>query len=275
MGRGSQEIRSSGFENCNYFGYEDDIMIGPALAWIDRQQGPFVLTLSTLVGHHDYDVPNDFPTADYVDDPMHNRYLNARAYIDAFLGKIYRGFEERGLIDNTVFVFIGDHGEGFGEHRRLQHDDVIYEEGLRVPMLLTGPGIAPQRIDGLRQQQDLLPTVLGLLGYHFRGGALSGDDLFKSEGHEQLLFSCFHRNRCAALRVGNFKYIDHFDRRGVELFDLSRDPDERHNLAHIGSPHPVPLDVAVERIRAWRSHVNGLHEATTEAQLAEQPAPSN
>ena len=75
---------------------------------------------------------------------------------------------------STVFVLLGDHGQGFGEHGRNGHDNAIYEEGLRIPLLIHDPQRYKQgtRLEGPVSQLDILPTVADLLGYNDRGRAV-------------------------------------------------------------------------------------------------------
>lgn len=269
---GKESLPKGDFDKSSYFGYEDKIMLEPVLRWVDKQRTPFFVTISTLVGHHNYEIPKGFETRTHDPDETKNRYLNTISYIDGFVRELHEGFAARQLLDDTLFVLVGDHGEGFGEHDRYQHDAVIYEEGLRVPLLFVGAGIdsAGATIMGLRQQPDILPTVLDVLGYEFSGGALVGRSVFASEGHQQLFFSCFHRERCQALRSGSYKYIDHFNRRGAEVFDLASDPLELTNLAGRDDPsHPLTEEDATQRQRRWRSSVNGLYQTAAKAQRAE------
>jgi arylsulfatase A-like enzyme len=86
---------------------------------------------------------------------------------DIFLKNLIDQYKELGLYDNTIFVIYGDHGEGFGEHGRFQHDDTIWEEGLQVPLLIHAPRLigGGERVEELSNHADILPTVLELLGY--------------------------------------------------------------------------------------------------------------
>ena len=78
----------------------------------------------------------------------------------AFLG-------EKGLLDDALLVVTSDHGEAFGEHGKSQHDDVLFQEGAHVPLLVLGPAELigpPRRVGGLRQVTDVAATVAQLVG---------------------------------------------------------------------------------------------------------------
>jgi arylsulfatase A-like enzyme len=256
---GKESLPSRGFHESSYFGYEDDIMIKPSLEWIDKQSKPFYLAYMTLSAHHDYVVPNSLEPREFVEDEEHNKYLNTLVYTDRFLKKLFRGFEERGLMDNTFFVLMGDHGEGFGEHVRKEHDNVIYEEGLKVPMLILGPGIEARSepISGLRQIVDSVPTILDVLGFKTLGGSQVGRSLLSSEGHESLYYSCYYYNFCMAYREGGRKTIYHYKRRKTQVFDLSSDPMEKEDLAKVEKADPA----IIQKLRTWKRETNAWYGA--------------
>lgn len=255
-----ETLDGDGFEESSYFGFEDRAMLDPVLAWVDAAAGdaaqprrPFFLTVLTLASHHKYTVPSRWPRQPLAADPALDDYLNAIAYVDDFVGALLDGLSRRGLLDDTVVVVVGDHGEGFGEHGRYQHDTVIYEEGLWVPLVLAGPGVAPgRRIGGLRQHVDIAPTVLELTGAAVRSG-LPGRSLLSTDGHDRVFASCWYRRRCMAVREGDLKFIHHFDRRAPEAFDLAADPDERHDLVaagHLGEDRVAALTASLMDFKA-------------------------
>ncbi|GMV44580.1 MAG: hypothetical protein AMXMBFR64_62960 [Myxococcales bacterium] len=230
------------------------MLLGPALTWVDRQPGPFLLTLLTVQPHHDYRVPRGFERRPYSEDPDLDAHLNGVRYVDRFVGKVVDGLRERGLLDRTLVVVLADHGEGFGEHERRQHDNVIWEEGLRIPMVLAGAGITPgTRIPGLRQSIDVMPTVLDVLGFRVVQGALAGRSLVSTDGHEMLRHACHYHTQCMAERRGPDKRIWHFDLRPAERFDLDADPWER-------SPRRVEDPAALSgSLLGWKRDVAALY----------------
>jgi lipoteichoic acid synthase len=251
---GKQSLGGAGFDESNYLGFEDKVLVRPVMEWVDRQARPFLLTVLTLASHHPYSIPTGFGAKWFVEERSENEYLNTIAYTDEFLHDLFREFELRRLLDDTVFVVLGDHGEAFGEHDVRQHDAVPYEEGLRVPMVLVGPPFRRgRRIAGLRQSIDVLPTVLEASGFRLESPVLPGLSMLSSRGHERLYFSCHYRDYCLATRDSRKKVIHHYGRRGPEFFDLLVDPDERINLA----PHrSLEVGARIEDVRAWKERVN-------------------
>ncbi|MSP92909.1 MAG: hypothetical protein EXR79_14090 [Myxococcales bacterium] len=261
--RGPESLPQAGFDRCSYFGFEDDILLDPALAWVDRQRVPFVLSLLSVVPHHEYKVPKGFPRETLVAaNPALDGYLNCLRYSDRWLKKLHDGLRRRGLLERTLLVIVGDHGEGFGEHGRYQHDNVIYEEGLRVPLVVVGPGVpAGTHIEGLRQNIDIVPTLYELLGLRVASGRFDGRSLLSHPPHDSLQFSCYYQNHCMALRRGDMKAIYHYSRRPTEVFDLAQDPSEAHDLVALDRAPAGFADAAATELEAWKAQVNGRYLA--------------
>ena len=163
-----ESMDKEGFQKSTYFGYEDDIMLQPSREWLEKHKdGPFLATYLGVTGHHDYRQVDRYGSKDFAEDDALNRYQNEVRYLDFFVKNIIEQYKEMGLYDDTIFVIYGDHGEGFGEHDLYQHDNTIYEEGIRIPLIVHDPERfhSGERIETLTNQMDILPTVFDLLGY--------------------------------------------------------------------------------------------------------------
>lgn len=225
------EMDASGFRRANYFGYEDDIMLEPQRQWLEEHRDePFMLGMLTVTGHHDYAL-DGFELIDFVDDPLLNKYLNAIHYQDQFVGKVIDMFKELGLYDDTVFVVTGDHGEGFGEHKVFQHDNTIYEEGVRIPYLILDPSRAGQLVEGPVNQLAALPTAVDLLGFDLVSDLDYQPSLLSGEVQGPVVATCWAKGRCLAVMTGDMKVIHHFGDRRDEVFNLALDPYETDDLA--------------------------------------------
>ena len=258
-----ESMDTEGFEQSNYFGYEDDIMLKPSEQWLKEHNGkPFFAEYLTGTGHHDYRCLGlRYGDKNFSEDDLVNRYLNCIRNQDFFVKNLIDQYKKLGLYENTIFVVYGDHGEGFGEHGRYQHDDVVWEEGLKVPFLIHAPGWfeGGEQVEGLSNHSDILPTVLEMLGYEVKDGEYPGYSLLHPlpEGRT-LMFSCFHEAQCLASIKGSEKYIYHNGNQPDEFFDLSKDPIEKHNLADERAKEE--MDKRRNDLLVWRSSVNAAYE---------------
>ena len=257
-----ESMDKEGFQKSNYFGYEDDIMLQPSRAWLEEHRDkPFLATYLGVTGHHDYRPVDRYGLKNYSEDTALNHYQNEVRYLDFFVENVIDQYKEMGLYQNTIFVIYGDHGEGFGEHDLYQHDNTIYEEGLRVPLIIHEPGKfeGGERVETLTNQLDILPTVADLLGYEIAGGSYPGRSLLSPpEKDRTLFFSCFDDYRCLASLRGTEKYIYFFGNQPEEVYDLSSDPGETHNVA--GERSTEELKERRSQLLAWYAKVNGMYE---------------
>lgn len=243
------QMKSKGFHRANYFGYEDDIMLDPERKWLENNgDQPFMLSMLTVTGHHDYALTG-YPRIDFVDDTLLNNYLNGIHYQDQFVGRVIDMFKELGLYENTVFVLAGDHGEGFGEHRIFQHDNTIYEEGLRIPLLIHDPSRTGELIDGPADQLAVLPTVVDLLGFGLESDAEYKPSLVSEQSQGPVVATCYARGKCTATFDGDMKLIHHFDDRRDEVFNLAVDPHETNDL--VGQSDQAWLDEMRDTALRW------------------------
>ncbi|MEZ4323884.1 MAG: LTA synthase family protein [Polyangiales bacterium] len=236
----SETLPTAGFERTNYFAYEDDILRAPARAFLEAQRDsgePFVLTLLTGATHHDYREVQRYGTETH--DPDHatrNRWLNAVRRQDHFMGGVLSDLVELGLLEDTVVVIVGDHGEAFGEHGLRTHDEVPYDEVLHVPLLLLD-GRAPGRVRGPVTQLDLVPTVLDRLGLEPIGGRYDGRAIGSVVDAERRIYAaCYHELRCAVEIEGHRKRIHRYGTLPDQVFDLAADPSEHRDLVATGDP---------------------------------------
>lgn len=150
------------------------------LEFVDRHDPsrPFMTFLFFESPHANYNFPPESAIEpDYLPDfsyasmdlsrdieGIRNRYLNAVHHLDGQLARITAHLEAKGLLDDTIVVITGDHGEEFMEKGRWGHNSSFVDEQIRVPLVLWIPGRAPHRESLRTSHLDLLPTLLPLLG---------------------------------------------------------------------------------------------------------------
>jgi lipoteichoic acid synthase len=259
----SESMDTEGFEATNYISYEDDIMLKPSEQWLEEHKDkPFLVQYITGTGHDDYRCLSTRYGSEHFaqDDDRLDRYLNCLRLQDIFLKNLFDQYKKLGLYDDTVFVIYGDHGQEFGRHGRFLHGDTPWEEGLRVPLIIHDPKRFQngEQVEGLSNQTDILPTVVEMLGYQVENGEYPGYSLLRPLPEDRtLMVSCISSLKCLASVRGDEKYIYHYDNQPEEVFNLSEDPLEEHNLADEYSKED--LDKRREDLLAWLSSVNSKY----------------
>lgn len=169
------------------------------------------------------------------------RYGREVEYMDAHIGRMLALLDARGMLRNSVVVFVGDHGESLGEHEHVGHISRLYEPALRVPFIVVEgkAAVAKRIVDAPVSLLDVLPTVLDLLELQ-TPASVAGVSLLNTSADElarRPIFaetfppeSPWHRQ---AVILDGFKLIRTLDEGGdvLELFDLRRDPAELTNSA--------------------------------------------
>jgi len=169
---------------------------------------------------------------------MRQLYQARVGRLDRMIGRLVEGIRELGLADRTLIVITADHGEAFGEHGSFTHGPKLYDELLRVPLILSG-AVDQTLVDKQVGLIDLAPTLLGKLGVD-RPAVFQGRS-FDEEG-AGVISAATHAGgrrrrgeaaevfRTLSCRLDGWKYI--FDEEGgrEELYDLGSDPGEAMNL---------------------------------------------
>lgn len=248
------DMPKDGFSRANYFGWEDDVMLGPSADWVaGHRDKPFLLSYLTVTAHHDYKVPAGFETQPLSADPEFNDYLNDVRYTDRFVGKVLKQLKSEGVADNTIVVVTGDHGEGFGEHGLRQHDNTIYDEGIHVPFIVYDPRLKQsETIAQPVQTTALIPTLADLMNYDIVDGSYSSTSLLQA-GIEPVRVACHVENACLARIDAGGKYIHHFGRRPDEYFNVADDPLELDN--RIDRIDPAQITAWRQELLDWRTAV--------------------
>lgn len=164
------------------------------------------------------------------------KYYAMITHMDAQIGRILDSLEATGQMDNTIIVFGSDNGMAGGNHGLLGKQNV-YEHSTRVPLIVTGPGIARnEKRDQLCYLYDIVPTLFDLTGlktpdtvqYKSLAGVLKNKN---AEHRDHLYFAYMYSQR--AVRDERFKLIEYCvdGKRHTQLFDLQNDPYELKNLA--------------------------------------------
>jgi arylsulfatase A-like enzyme len=169
-----------------------------------------------------------------------------------------------------VVVLTADHGEEFGEHGRTRHGKTLFEEVIRVPLIVRAPGFAPRRVRGAVPSVDVLPTVLELLAVPAPEG-ISGSSLVAAmEGAPLELRPVLTELRAMAFKDadsyshGRWKVIREGWKKRDHLYDLEADPAERVDLS---ADQPELLERLLKEMDALRGAASRM--------AAERPPPED
>ena len=212
----------------------------------DRMFGPFPEPGRSAAEPSDYVVPRDF-------DRIVGQYDGAIAYGDRELGRFLRGLRERGLYDRATIVFLSDHGEELLDHGNWVHGHTLFDELVRVPLVVKYPDRreAGRRVASQVQLLDVLPTVLKSQGLPVPAGIAGRalEESFDGSAPERpAVFETKYREHVAyGARTSETKYVRHLHPANREFsFDLRRDPGERRARDAEGSSRAQALKRLVE-----------------------------
>lgn len=230
--------------------------LGRAERWLDAQADRrFFLFLHLYEPHTPYRPPARFSQ----DEP----YDGEIAYADEIVGRFLSSLKRRGLYEDATIVLLSDHGEGLGDHGEQEHGVFIYDESIRVPLIVRLPGgrAAGRREASPVQHVDVAPTLLDLAGIErppeWRGRSLrplleSGAALDEQGIYSESMYPRYHFgwSELTALTDARYRFIQ---APRQELYDLAADPRERENLAGRRAQTEAAMRAALDRFTAGRA----------------------
>jgi hypothetical protein len=182
---------------------------------------------------HDLDPHAPFDLGEKKSGTIKKKWLSEVQLSDTRLGRLRKVLAETGLERRTVIILSADHGEAFSEHGTNFHGQNLYEEQVRVPLVIHVPGGQARRIDEPVTLVDLGPTVLDLLRQptpgHFMGQSLvpylRGD---KPTLTRPIIAET--RLKQSMVLPSGIKLIRDLREQTFEIYDLNADPNELDNL---------------------------------------------
>ena len=188
------------------------------------------------------------------------QYDGAVAYMDACIQAIFNALESHGIMDETIVILNGDHGETLYDHECWFDHHGLYDVTLHVPLIIRYPGRIPagSRFSGYNQHKDLVPTIMDLAEIE-TGIDFDGDSLMSLvDGTVTSFDSEFYITECTWMRKHGWRTPQwklmvalepdfHF-KPPVELYNLVEDPDENDNLAE---ELPEVVNLLKRRMNTW------------------------
>ncbi|HEX9636555.1 MAG TPA: sulfatase [Acidobacteriota bacterium] len=284
-------VRPGGFDR------RADVTTERVIRWLAeerRPDRPFFLFVHYFDPHEPYVPPQPFaarfapagrPSSKLELDL--SRYDAEIAFTDSQIAVLLESLRISGLEHDTVIAITADHGEGLMQHGHMGHGVHIYEESVRVPLLMRWPGKigAGRIISEPVELVDLAPTLLDLARLPYDPGRFQGRSLAASllDGDpleptrpiylhrrpyrgERIAGAWFQGERFA-VRLGNWKLLERSEDSKDELYDLANDPEEQTNLYAADSTEAQSLATL---LGAWKqaSGADGAALELSEEDLA-------
>jgi choline-sulfatase len=207
----------------------------------------FVLWTHLFEPHSSYMPHKEFPTSLTGVAGLEEKYDYEIAFADLWVGKLLAAVKAMGLADDTAVVIMADHGEAWGEHKEFFHGSDLFDEQLRVPLIIEIPGHAARVVDDPVALVDVGPTLLEMVGAApfpaMRGHSLlpllEGKPRPPRPIVSELLPATAWPHHAVMMVDGHFKVIHRVSDRRWELYDLAVDPHEQRNLADAPANHDV------------------------------------
>ncbi len=282
----------------------------------EERDKPWLMSVNIYAPHHPFDPPKEFfdrydpdklPDPDYVEGELANKpafqrrdhsrkdysykdmtpherrkikaaYYAMIEHIDEHVGRIMKFLDDTGRREDTVVIFMSDHGELLGDHGIFLKGPYTYDCSIRVPLIISWPGQFRSGVtsDALVELTDITPTILRAAGmpipYRVQGRPLNDLLTGKTDKHRDYVF-CESYNTMvnssqqtvmiSMMRTRTHKIAVQHGRPIGELYDLQADPGEHRNLwdskehaglkadmmkqcfdATIANVDPVPMRVA-------------------------------
>lgn len=206
------------------------------LHWFDKEKPQkFFAFVHFYDAHAPYEPPPQFTPQEV---NIRSMYQGELRYVDSVIGKMYDTLAAKGVWNNTLLIITGDHGEMLGEHGETGHGYFVYEQALRVPLIIVVPGHKGKTVlDKTVQLVDIMPTVLDLQHIAVPSQVQGRSLLPIMEGKQEsprFAFSeslsgsqTFGTAPLRSLQDSTYKYID---TARPELYNIKSDTQEAHNL---------------------------------------------
>ena len=218
---------------------QGEALVNSAMRWIGERNGK-----PWIAWTHFYDPHLFWHDTPFGGDEL-GRFDAAVRYVDAQLGRIVSYVQSLPDASQTLIVITADHGQGLGTHGEYGHGQNLFQEDIRVPLIVHAPGFPAQRVKTVVENVDIVPTLLNLLGLA-KGldPAVDGKTLIPlmTQGDaaargdpgmaivEGLTDQKQPKNRRAVIK-GPYKLFVDLDLGTEKLFNVQEDPLEKKDLS--------------------------------------------
>ncbi len=266
---------------------DDHDTVREALRWMGRDRAkPFLLYLNMQTSHIPYTAPAEAPRRFGNGPPsftimfgrfppesvevVRNQYRNALAYIDDQIAQVRAALTADGRWDSTLVVVTGDHGQAFYEHGVAAHANGLWEEELKVPLVVRIPGMPGHDDWRPASHVDIAPTIASLLGLPqqpaWQGMSLAAAP--PGQGHPRFFMVESPLANQVGVELDHWKLVRNLTLGSLRMNYLLSDSGERQDLAHA---QPAQLEYMRKLLDTWRAAQLNYYESDIGSALTYPP----
>jgi hypothetical protein len=217
---------------------------------ISKAREPFLGMYVSFVAHFPYfDYGPEYRIVES-DGKSISRYLNNLYLLDRLVQRIFEHLKMQGLLERTLLVIVGDHGQAFGQHHpdNYLHYRYSYNVNLEAPVIFHQPALFKPKVFRVpTNHADILPTLLDALRVPYNSSLLDGESLFHRKLSRKYLFFYGHEESISSLSTEGIKVQVSLKKDRCWAFDLKADPGEKNPLAC--GPYQTQLDALRNFVR--------------------------
>ena len=232
---------------------------------INRAKEPFLAIYLSFTAHLPYfDYGPDYRVMED-DGRTISRYYNNLNLLDHMIRRLYENLQKQGLLERTILVIVGDHGQAFGQHHpdNYMHHRYSYNENLETPAILYQPALfSPMSFEFPTSHVDILPTLLDAMGIPHDPLLFDGESLFHHRLKRTFVFCYGHEESISLVDKDLIKVQQSLKRNRCWAFDLKLDPDEKNPLDC--SSYPLQFEVLHKFVRDHDSKLLEYNESLKE-----------
>jgi len=199
---------------------------------LSKAREPFLGTYISFAAHFPYfDYGEDYRVVE--DGRLISRYYNNLNLLDHMIKRIVDHLREKGLLERTILVIVGDHGQAFGQHHpnNFMHYRYSYNENLETPAVLYQPALFKPRVFGFPTSHvDLLPTLLNAVRIPYASTAFDGESIFERKSIRKPIYFYGYEESFSSLDSHLIKVQYSLKKKSCWVFDLKHDPDEKNPI---------------------------------------------
>jgi len=233
------------------------------LAKPELLQQPFFMWIHYVDPHSEYVAHADFDFGS----SSRQRYDGEVAFVDHQVGRVLDALEKSLFYDRTAIIVTSDHGEAFAEHGMIRHGFELWEELVRVPLIVRVPGVNARHVQARRSAIDLAPTILDLCGVplptpsasdFLSGSSLVPDLLTAGEPAARPVFidmAAGPNNQDRQALIEDDQKLVASGGRALSLYDLASDPAEKTDLLD----DPARAEPMIAKFKAFRHRLREVY----------------